>query len=181
MINVTQLQKLADQLSGELHYDDLMKRLYATDASVYRMLPLAVALPKTKEDIKRLIQFAADNNTSIIPRTAGTSLAGQCVGKGIVVDVSKYFNRILDINETEKTVTVQPGVIRDELNNYLQPFGLFFGPNTSTSNRCMIGGMVGITSRNGGMRGIVQLIVHWANSVKRTRSSIFNTEAHSCT
>lgn len=146
MISQSQLQKLANELSGELHYDDLMKRLYATDASVYRMLPLAVALPKTNQDIIALIDFANKNNTSIIPRTAGTSLAGQCVGKGIVVDVSKYFNKILDINETEKTVTVQPGVIRDELNNYLKPFGLFFGPNTSTSNRCMIGGMVGNNS-----------------------------------
>ena len=146
MITALQLQKLAEKLSGELHYDDLMKRLYATDASVYRMLPLAVALPKTKTDIKLLIEFAHKNGTSIIPRTAGTSLAGQCVGKGIVVDVSKYFNKILNINEADKTVTVQPGVVRDELNNYLKPFGLFFGPNTSTSNRCMIGGMVGNNS-----------------------------------
>lgn len=146
MITVSTLQNLANQLSGELHYDDLMKRLYATDASVYRMLPIAVALPKTKDDIKRIIEFATLHETSIIPRTAGTSLAGQCVGKGIVVDVSKYFNKILDINESEKTVTVQPGVVRDELNNYLKPFGLFFGPNTSTSNRCMVGGMVGNNS-----------------------------------
>lgn len=142
----SQLQLLKTQLEGELHFDDLMKSLYATDASVYRMLPLAVAYPKTKNDIKRLITFAKTHKTSLIPRTAGTSLAGQCVGKGIVVDVSKYFTKILDINEKKKTVTVQPGVVRDELNNYLKPFKLFFGPNTSTSNRCMIGGMVGNNS-----------------------------------
>ncbi|MEZ4803176.1 MAG: FAD-linked oxidase C-terminal domain-containing protein [Gelidibacter sp.] len=123
-----------------------MKSIYATDASVYRMLPLAVAYPKDAQDIKHLIDFAKANNTSIIPRAAGTSLAGQCVGGGIVVDVSKYFTRIIDINEKLKTVTVQPGVVRDALNNYLKPFGLFFGPNTSTSNRCMIGGMVGNNS-----------------------------------
>jgi FAD/FMN-containing dehydrogenase/Fe-S oxidoreductase len=140
------LTKLKSQLSGELHFDDLMKTLYATDASVYRMMPLAVALPKTKADLKLLIQFAETHKTSLIPRTAGTSLAGQCVGKGIVVDVSKYFNKIININEADLTVTVQPGVVRDELNNYLKPFGLFFGPNTSTSNRCMIGGMVGNNS-----------------------------------
>lgn len=144
-VNIS-LDKLSSQLSGELYYDDLMKALYATDASVYRILPLAVAYPKNKHDIKALINFAEEYNTSIIPRTAGTSLAGQCVGEGIVVDVSKYFNRILGFNESEKTVTVQPGVVRDELNNYLKPFGLFFGPNTSTSNRCMIGGMVGNNS-----------------------------------
>lgn len=142
----SQLQLLKTQLEGELHFDDLMKSLYATDASVYRMLPLAVVYPKTKNDIKRLIAFAKTYKTSLIPRTAGTSLAGQCVGKGVVVDVSKYFTKILDINEKEKTVTVQPGVVRDELNNYLKPFKLFFGPNTSTSNRCMIGGMVGNNS-----------------------------------
>ena len=140
------LQELKKSLLGELFFDDLMKSLYATDASVYRMLPTAVAYPKDKEDIKKLIDFARKHKTSLIPRTAGTSLAGQCVGTGIVVDVSKYFTRILDINEKEQTVTVQPGVVRDVLNNYLKPFGLFFGPNTSTSNRCMIGGMVGNNS-----------------------------------
>ncbi|HER39833.1 MAG TPA: FAD-binding oxidoreductase, partial [Salinimicrobium catena] len=97
-------------------------------------------------DVKELIRFAAANNTSLIPRTAGTSLAGQCVGEGIVVDVSKYFTGILEVNEEERTVKVQPGVIRDDLNRFLEPYGLFFGPNTSTSNRCMIGGMVGNNS-----------------------------------
>ncbi|AUP81392.1 FAD-binding and (Fe-S)-binding domain-containing protein [Flavivirga eckloniae] len=140
------LHVLKDKLSGELYYDDLIKSVYATDASVYRILPLAVAYPKNKEDIKQLIAFAKTHKTSLIPRTAGTSLAGQCVGKGIVVDVSKYFTKILELNEKEQTVTVQPGVVRDALNNYLKPYGLFFGPNTSTSNRCMIGGMVGNNS-----------------------------------
>ena len=141
-----QLSKLNTTLKGELHYDSLMKSLYATDASVYRILPLAVAYPKNEDDIKLLIDFAHSNKTSLIPRTAGTSLAGQCVGEGIVVDVSKYFNSIVAVDKTNKTVTVQPGVIRDELNNYLKSYGLFFGPNTSTSNRCMIGGMVGNNS-----------------------------------
>jgi len=140
------LNVLEKSLEGELHYSDLIKRLYATDASVYRMLPLAVAFPKSNSDIKKLIVFATKNKTSLIPRTAGTSLAGQCVGNGIVVDVSKYFTKILNIDKTTQTVTVQPGVVRDKLNNYLKPFGLFFGPNTSTSNRCMIGGMVGNNS-----------------------------------
>ncbi|MCK0123950.1 FAD-binding protein [Gelidibacter sp. F2691] len=139
-------QDLNNQLEGQLFTDDLMKALYATDASVYRRLPLAVAYPKSIKDLKALIAFAKIHQTSLIPRTAGTSLAGQCVGEGIVVDVSKHFTKILDINEKERTVTVQPGVVRDELNNYLKSFGLFFGPNTSTSNRCMIGGMVGNNS-----------------------------------
>lgn len=140
------LQELSKSLTGELFFDDLIKSIYATDASVYRMLPLAVAYPKNNDDLKQLIAFAKKHKTSLIPRTAGTSLAGQCVGKGIVVDVSKYFTKIISVDEKAKTVTVQPGVVRDALNNYLKPMGLFFGPNTSTSNRCMIGGMVGNNS-----------------------------------
>ena len=140
------LEVLSKSLKGELHTNSLWRSIFATDASVYRSLPLAVAYPKDNDDLKQLITFANENSTSLIPRTAGTSLAGQCVGEGIVVDVSKYFTRILEVNEAEKTVTVQPGVIRDDLNRFLAPYGLFFGPNTSTSNRCMIGGMVGNNS-----------------------------------
>ncbi|WP_298496075.1 FAD-binding and (Fe-S)-binding domain-containing protein [uncultured Algibacter sp.] len=140
------LNTLKSVLSGELYHDNLIKSIYATDASVYRKLPLAVAYPKNEDDLKTLIKFAKANKTSLIPRTAGTSLAGQCVGDGIVVDVSKYFTKIIKLNEEAQTVTVQPGVVRDALNNYLKPYGLFFGPNTSTSNRCMIGGMVGNNS-----------------------------------
>ena len=140
------LKALAGSLKGELHTNSLWRSIFATDASVYRSLPLAVAYPKDVDDLKNLIRFASENQTSLIPRTAGTSLAGQCVGEGIVVDVSKYFTEILEVNEAEKTVTVQPGVIRDDLNRFLEPYGLFFGPNTSTSNRCMIGGMVGNNS-----------------------------------
>lgn len=140
------LSHLQLELEGELQIDDLYKSLYATDASVYRKIPLAVAFPKSKEDIKKLIGFAKEHKVGLIPRTAGTSLAGQCVGDGIVVDVSRYFTEIIHLDTEKKQVTVQPGVIRDELNLYLKPFGLFFGPNTSTSNRCMIGGMVGNNS-----------------------------------
>lgn len=140
------LNKLENLLSGELFSDNLHKIIYATDASVYRKLPLAVVYPKTKEDLKILIRFATENNITLIPRAAGTSLAGQCVGDGLVVDISKHFTKILAFDEHKKTVTIQPGIIRDELNNYLKPFGLFFSPNTSTSNRCMLGGMVGNNS-----------------------------------
>ena len=140
------LQKLASALEGELYFDNTMRILYATDASAYREMPLAVAIPKTKEDIKKLIAFASKEKTSLIPRTAGTSLAGQVVGNGIIVDVSKNFTAILELNTAEKWVRVQPGVIRDELNIFLKPHGLFFGPETSTANRAMIGGMVGNNS-----------------------------------
>ncbi|MCX2680151.1 FAD-binding protein [Galbibacter sp. EGI 63066] len=140
------LRKLNKKLKGELFFDDLHKTIYATDASVYREIPMAVAYPKDKDDIKEIITFCNEHETSLIPRTAGTSLAGQCVGNGIVVDVSKHFTRIMAMDRRNKTIMVEPGVIRDELNMYLQPHGLFFGPNTSTSNRCMIGGMTGNNS-----------------------------------
>lgn len=137
------LEQLKKTFEGEILYDEAIRLMYATDASAYREKPLAVTYPKNNEDIKGLIRFATENKVSIIPRTAGTSLAGQVVGGGIVADVSKYWTRILELNEKEKWVRVQPGVILDELNKFLEPYGLFFGPETSTSNRCMIGGMVG--------------------------------------
>jgi FAD/FMN-containing dehydrogenase/Fe-S oxidoreductase len=140
------LQNLADTLQGDLFFDNTMRTLYATDASSYREMPLAVAIPKSKADIAALISFAAANNTSLIPRTAGTSLAGQVVGNGIVVDVSKHFTKIIELNKEEGWVRVEPGVIRDELNLFLKPHGLFFGPETSTANRAMMGGMVGNNS-----------------------------------
>jgi len=146
MIDDSKLKKIENQLAGSIVYDDLHKALYATDASVYRKIPLAVAYPKDSNDLQILIEFAITHGITLIPRTAGTSLAGQCVGEGIIVDVSKHFTNIIAFDEINKTITVEPGVIRDELNLFLKPFGLFFGPNTSTSNRCMIGGMVGNNS-----------------------------------
>lgn len=140
------LKELGRQLEGDLYDDTTMRTLYATDASAYREMPLAVAIPKSVKDIKQLIAFARKEKTSLIPRTAGTSLAGQVVGNGIIVDISKYFTQILELNTEEKWVRVQPGVIRDELNMFLKPYGLFFGPETSTANRAMIGGMIGNNS-----------------------------------
>lgn len=140
------LKELKSQIEGDIFEDSLHQAIYATDASVYRQIPLGVAYPKHAEDLQKIIQFAHKKGFGLIPRTAGTSLAGQCVGTGLVVDVSKHFTQIISLDKENKTVTVAPGVIRDELNNYLKPYGLFFGPNTSTSNRCMIGGMVGNNS-----------------------------------
>ena len=140
------LQSLASELDGELFFDDTTRILYATDASAYREMPQAVAIPKSINDIRKLIRFARAEKTALIPRTAGTSLAGQVVGNGIVVDVSRHFTQIIEFNKEEKWVRVQPGVIRDELNLFLKPHGLMFGPETSTANRAMIGGMVGNNS-----------------------------------
>jgi len=140
------LAALQRGFSGEIMADEAVRLMYATDASAYREKPAAVVFPKNKEDIKKLIRFAGETKTPIIPRAAGTSLAGQVVGNGIVADISKHMTRILEVNEKEKWVRVEPGVVLDELNLFLKPKGLFFGPETSTSNRCNIGGMVGNNS-----------------------------------
>ena len=141
-----ELDALALQLEGQLLTDESARRAYANDASIYEQLPLAVAIPKSESDIAGLIVFAKEQGMGLIPRTAGTSLAGQVVGSGIVVDVSRHFTKIININPNEQSVTVQPGVIRDELNQALEPHALFFAPETSTSNRAMIGGMLGNNS-----------------------------------
>ncbi|MDE5423529.1 FAD-binding protein [Ancylomarina sp. DW003] len=136
----------SETFEGEFHRDKSTRLIYATDASAYKVMPLAVAYPKNESDIKKLILFANQEKLSLIPRAAGTSLAGQVVGDGIVVDVSRHFTQIIEFNKDEKWVRVQPGVILDELNLYLKEFDLFFGPETSTASRCMMGGMLGNNS-----------------------------------
>jgi len=152
------LADLSRALTGKFYFNETPEhatiiRAYSTDASVYQERPLAVSIPKDKADLKRLIIFAAEHGITLIPRTAGTSLAGQVVGRGIVVDVSKHFNQILEVNVEERWVRVQPGVIRDDLNAYLKSYGLMFGPETSTASRAMVGGMVG--NNSSGLHSIV--------------------------
>ena len=130
----------------KLYIDSLHKIAYATDASVYREIPYGVAYPETIEDVRELMRLAKEKGIDLIPRAGGTSLAGQVVGSGIVVDISKHWNQILEINAEKRWARVQPGVVRDELNIALKPYGLFFSPETSTSNRCCIGGMFGNNS-----------------------------------
>ncbi len=146
MLTPADFSALKNILAGELFVDETTRRLYATDASAYREMPAAVALPKTEEDIIKLIRFAKEKKTSLIPRAGGTSLAGQVVGAGIVVDISKHFNKVHEINKEERYAWVQPGIVRDDLNHLLKPHGLFFAPETSTANRAMIGGMIGNNS-----------------------------------
>lgn len=139
-------EELKNEIKGDLFTDDLQRILYATDASAYREMPLAVTRPKDKDDIKKIMKFAGSIKSSVIPRGGGTSLAGQVVGPGIVVDVSKYMTRIIEFNTDEKWVIVEPGVILAELNKFLAPLNLQFGPETSTANRCCMAGMLGNNS-----------------------------------
>lgn len=139
----TRLDKLRGELKGDLRYDDITRTIYSTDASVYRERPLCAVWPAGAGDIKKILKFARTEKIPVTVRAAGTSLAGQVVGYGIIADVSRYMNRILEVNREERWVKVEPGVVLDELNIHLKQYGLFFGPETSTANRCNIGGMVG--------------------------------------
>ena len=132
-ISTEKLLDLNNRLEGELLFDETIKKLYATDASAYREIPLAVCFPKNDADIEILIDFAQKEKSSLIPRTAGTSLAGQVVGNGIIVDVSKSYNQILEINQEESWARIQPAVIRDDFNHHLKQYNLFYGPETSSS------------------------------------------------
>ena len=142
----TDFTQLAATLEGDLHTRHLLRLLYATDASEYQELPAAVALPRSAEDVRKLLAFARRHGLGIIPRGAGTSLAGQVVGSGLVLDLGRHLNRIVRIDPAARRAWVQPGVVRNELNLALQPHGLLFGPETSTANRAMLGGMVGNNS-----------------------------------
>ena len=140
------LDILKNDLEGDLKYDPITLTIYSTDASVYKEKPLAVAWPRNISDLRKIVSFANREKTSITLRAAGTSLAGQVVSPGIIVDVSKYLKRIIEVNCEEMWVRVEPGVVLDELNIEIKKNGLFFGPETSTSNRCNMGGMVGNNS-----------------------------------
>jgi FAD/FMN-containing dehydrogenase/Fe-S oxidoreductase len=140
---IHRLEILGNNLEGELKHDKITTTIYSTDASVYKEEPVAVVWPKGASDIQKILKFADKEKISVTIRAGGTSLAGQVVSSGIIIDVSRYMNKILEVNEEESWVRVEPGVVLDELNMKLKEYGLFFGPETSTSNRCNLGGMVG--------------------------------------
>ncbi|MFM8284795.1 MAG: FAD-binding and (Fe-S)-binding domain-containing protein [Planctomycetaceae bacterium] len=143
---IGRLAGLARSLEGTVLLDDTARAIYATDASEYQQRPLAVVLPASDADVRAIVRFAAAERIGIIPRGAGTSLAGQVVGGGIVVDLGRHMNRIVALDAAARRVRVQPGVVRNDLNRFLAPHGLFFGPETSTASWAMIGGMVGNNS-----------------------------------
>ena len=123
-----------------------MRGLYATDASLYQIEPVGVVVPRTVEDVIATVRIAAEEKVAIVPRGAATSLSGQTIGAAIVIDFSKYLNRIGVVDRDAMTVRVEPGVVLDQLNAHLKPLGLMFGPDVSTSDRATIGGMIGNNS-----------------------------------
>jgi FAD/FMN-containing dehydrogenase/Fe-S oxidoreductase len=136
------ISSLIGPIDGEIHTDDLSLSLYSTDASLYQKKPLIVVVPKTESDVRKTLKAAYDHKIPVLSRGSATSLAGQTVNTGIVIDYSKYFNNIISINEHEQYALVQPGVIRDQLNRAVAKFGLHFGPDPATSSRASFGGMI---------------------------------------
>jgi len=142
-LNIKQWSK---NIKGEVLTDRYSLGMYATDASFYQIWPVAVVLPRDEEDVKKAVAFAGQHKLKILPRGGGTSLAGQTVGDALVLDFSKYMNQVLEFNEQEKWVRVQPGLVRDELNDYLAKYKLHFAPDPATASRANVGGMVGNNS-----------------------------------
>src|SRR5262245_18891507 len=152
---VAQLEdELRGQIDGEVRFDEMTRGLYSTDASIYQISPLGVVLPRTKADVRAAVEIAARRGVPILPRGSGTSLSGQTVAAALVIDFSKFMNRILDFDPQRRLVRVQPGVVLDELNAALAPRGLQFGPDVATSSRANLGGMIG--NNSAGSRSVRQ-------------------------
>ena len=141
--------KLQKKLEGELLDSVFDRGRYATDASIYQIMPKAIVLPKSVSDIKTSITFARENGLKVLPRGAGTSQNGQTVNDGIVLDNSKYLKRLLSLDLERNRCVVEPGLVLDELNNKLKPYGLWFPADVSTSSQATLGGMVGNNSAGG--------------------------------
>src|SRR5438132_286008 len=132
-------------LSGancEIAFDNLTRQLYATDASIYQVEPVAVAFPRNTRQASAIIEAAGHAGISVTPRGAGTGLVGGAIGEGLVIDFSRYNRQISDLDLERHTVRVTPGVVLDQLNNFLRPHGFRFGPDVATSSRATLGGMI---------------------------------------
>jgi FAD/FMN-containing dehydrogenase/Fe-S oxidoreductase len=140
------LHDLQQRIAGEVRFDAVSKMLYSTDASIYQIEPLGVVMPRHAEDVIAAVTSAREHGVPVLPRGGGTSLAGQTVGKALVIDVSQHMHNVLELNTAEHWAWVQPGVVQDQLNAYLRPHGFLFGPDTSTSSRATLGGMIGNNS-----------------------------------
>ncbi|MDE0719708.1 MAG: FAD-binding protein [Dehalococcoidia bacterium] len=134
---------LKSRVSGEVKFDPFTRVLYSTDASIYQMEPVGVVIPRNVEDVLAVIQVANETGVPVLPRAGGTSLAGQTVNHAIVTDFSKYLNQIIEVNKEEQWARVQPGIVLDDLNRQLIPYGLMYAPDPTTSSRACVGGGVG--------------------------------------
>src|SRR5712691_13417715 len=145
-------QELRRAVEGDVRFDAYSRLLYSTDASMYQMEPIGVVVPRHAGDVQAVLEIANRGNVAVLPRGGGTSLTGQTVNRAVVMDFSRFMNNVLEVNEDEMWARVQPGLVQDELNHHVRPLGLLFGPDTSTSNRATIGGMLG--NNSGGSHSI---------------------------
>jgi len=139
-------QALKKRVTGEVRFDRASRLMYSTDASIYEIEPIGVVLPKSHEDVFAAMEVTRDFKVPVLPRGGGTSLAGQTVGNAVILDMSKYLNRVLEVNTEERWARVEPGVVQEQINLHLRPMGFLFGPDTSTANRATLGGMMGNNS-----------------------------------
>src|SRR5438046_4051423 len=139
-------QSLKSRVRGEVRFDRAARLMYSTDASIYEIEPIGVVIPRTHEDVFATLETARDFKVPVLSRGGGTSLAGQTVGEAVVIDMSKYLNRVLEVNTEERWAIVEPGVVQEQLKLHLRPMGFLFGPDTSTAKRATIGVMVGKNS-----------------------------------
>jgi FAD/FMN-containing dehydrogenase/Fe-S oxidoreductase len=147
------LQDLQKRIAGEVRFDPFSRTLYSTDASIYQIEPIGVVLPRHADDVVATVEVARQHGVPVLPRGGGTGLAGQTIGKAIIIDMSNYMHQITELNTEEHWAWVQPGVVQDQLNAYLRPHGFLFGPDTSTSSRATIGGMIG--NNSAGARSVI--------------------------
>ncbi|MDT8306665.1 MAG: FAD-linked oxidase C-terminal domain-containing protein [Anaerolineae bacterium] len=136
------LQALSPRVRGDLRHDRISRQLYSTDASIYQVMPHGVLIPREEEDVHAAVELAAAHQVPLLPRAAGSSLAGQAVNKAVVIDFTRHLNQILEVNAEEGWIWVQPGIVLDEMNAYLRQYGLQFGPDPASSNRAAMGGIV---------------------------------------
>ncbi|OLB05589.1 MAG: hypothetical protein AUH14_08475 [Candidatus Rokubacteria bacterium 13_2_20CM_69_15_1] len=144
--------ELRKVIAGDVRFDPASRLLYSTDASMYQVEPIGVVIPRDGDDVQAAVEVARTQRVALLPRGGGTSLTGQTVGRALVLDFSRWMNRVLEVNTEEQWARVQPGLVQDELNHHVRPLGLLFGPDTSTSNRATLGGMLG--NNSGGSHSI---------------------------
>src|SRR5262245_48363152 len=145
--------ELQKEIEGEVRFDAYTKALYSTDASIYQIEPIGVVIPKHKQDVSAAVRLAVKHGLPILPRGGGTSLSGQTVGHAIHLDFSKYMNQVLEFNPEERWVRLQPGLVQDVLNGFLRPKGFLLGPDTASSSRATLGGMMG--NNSAGARSVI--------------------------
>src|SRR5437667_3040713 len=146
-------RELETQTTGEVRFDRISRALYSTDASVYQIAPQGVVLPRSRDDLIRIVRICAKRGCSLTMRGGGTSQAGQAIGPGVIVDTSKYLNRLLQVNVEQRWARVEPGIVLDELNAQLKSHGLRFAPDISTASRATVGGMM--ANNSSGARSVL--------------------------